>query len=174
MYKAGVEAVRVAGSRGDAMPDSRGRRLAAATSRFRCRACFAIVTWGRSGNIGQKGGNRTEQKEHPCMVSPLQVSPDPDPAADHLGSFRSPQRQRPHLAVAPAPTPPADEAAAAADLRRLESSVQWLVRQGKMARRETEPGTREEPRRLPRATPLPPVPGIPPVQTEGSGRKADL
>ena len=107
------------------------------------------------------------------MVSPLRNSPDPDPTADHLGSFRAPQRQRPHLAAEPAARPPADEAAAA-DLRRLESSVQWLVRQGKMARGETEPDMRAEPRRLPRAAPLPPVPGIPPVQTEGSGRKADL
>jgi hypothetical protein len=103
----------------------------------------------------------------------MQNSPDPGPAAAHRGSSRAPHLRRPHLAAAPAATPPADEAAAA-DLRRLESSVQWLVRQGQMARRETEPGTREEIRKLPRAMSLPPVPGIPPVPTEGSGRKADL
>ena len=106
------------------------------------------------------------------MVSPMQVSPDPDPTADHLGSSRVPHRRRPHVATATAATPPADEAAD--DLRRLESSVQWLVRQGEMARLETEPGRREEIRKLPRAMPLPPVPGIRPVHAEGSGRKADL
>jgi hypothetical protein len=107
------------------------------------------------------------------MVSPLRNSPDPDPTADHLGSFRLPHRRRPHLAATPSAAPPPDEAAAA-DLARLESSVQWLVRQGKMARLETEPGRREEIRKLPRAMPLPPVVGIPSVPTEGSGRKADL
>jgi hypothetical protein len=102
------------------------------------------------------------------MGSPLQNSPDPDPATDHLGSFRLSHRRPPH-AVA---VPPAD--VAAADLRRLESSVQWLVRQGKMARFETGRGRREEIRKLPRAMPLPPVPGLPPVQTEGSGHKTEL
>ncbi len=108
------------------------------------------------------------------MVSPMQVSPDPDPTADHLGSFRAPHRRRPHSTATPAPTPASDEAAAADDLRRLESSVQWLVRQGTMARPETGRGTREEIRKLPRAMPLSLVPGIAPVHAEGSGCKADL
>ena len=103
------------------------------------------------------------------MVSPLRNSPDPDPTADHLGSFRMASGRRPHAAA----TAPAQEAAAA-DLQRLESSVQWLARQGRMARRESEPDTRGEIRKLPRAMPLPPVPGIPPVHAEGSGRTADL
>ena len=106
------------------------------------------------------------------MVSPLRNSPDPDPTADHLASFRMAPGRRPHAAATPAAAPPPDEAAA--DLRRLQSSVQWLVRQGKMARLETEPGRREEIRKLPRAMPLPPVPGLPPVPTEGSGHKTDL
>ena len=104
------------------------------------------------------------------MVSPLQVSPDPDAATD-LGSSRVPQRRRPHPAAIPGAPPPDD---AAADLQRLESSVQWLVRQGQMARLETGPGRRQEIRRLPRAMPLPPVPGLPPVQTEGPGHKTEL
>ncbi len=103
------------------------------------------------------------------MVSPLRNSPDPDPTADHLGSFRMAPGRRPHAAA----TPPAHETAAA-DLARLESSVQWLVRQGRMARRESVPDPREEIRKLPRAMLLPPVPGIPPVHAEGSGRTADL
>jgi hypothetical protein len=109
------------------------------------------------------------------MVSPMQVSPEPlDPTAAQLGSSRAPHRRRLYLAAAPTAAPPADEATASDDLRRLESSVQWLVRQGKMARRESEPDPRGEIRKLPRAMLLPPVPGIPPVHAEGSGRTADL
>jgi hypothetical protein len=102
------------------------------------------------------------------MVSPLRNSPDPcDPTADQLP--RVPHRRHPDAAAAPPP----DQAADNDDLRRLESSVQWLMRQGLNARLETQRHTHEENRRLPRATLLPPVPGIPPVRTEDSGRKAD-
>ena len=104
------------------------------------------------------------------MVFPLPNSPDPfDPTTDNLGSSRVPYRRRPHVAAAPPP----DAAAGNDDLRRLESSVQWLIRQGTISRLETERRSREENRRLPRATLLPPVPGIPPVDTEGSGRQVD-
>jgi hypothetical protein len=98
----------------------------------------------------------------------MQESPDPDLTAAHIGSFRPPHRGRPAVAAAP----PADDGAA--DLRRLESSVAWLMRQGKVARLETGPAVRGEIRKLPRAMLLPPVPGIAPPHAEGSGRKADL
>jgi hypothetical protein len=104
------------------------------------------------------------------MVSPLPSSPDPfDPTTDDLRSSRVPYRRRPPVAAAPPP----DATAGNDDLQRLESSVQWLMRQGAISRLETERRTREENRRLPRVTLLPPVPGIPPVDTEGSGRQAD-
>jgi hypothetical protein len=49
------------GSHGCFRRTPHGSKLAASTSCFRGGTYFAIVTWGRSGNIGH-GGSRTEQK----------------------------------------------------------------------------------------------------------------
>jgi hypothetical protein len=99
------------------------------------------------------------------MVFPLRNSPDPfDPTADDLRSSRVPCGGHPHVAAAPPP----GAAAGNDDLRRLESSVQWLMRQGAMARPETGLSTGQETRRLPRAKLLPAVTGIPPARTAGT------
>jgi hypothetical protein len=109
------------------------------------------------------GGSR----EHPCMDSPLRNSPDPsDPDADRLPPSRVPDRNHQHAAAGHRP----DEAAANADLQRLESSLQWLKRESMIARLEAERPARKENRRLPRASQLPPVPGIRPLGFESSCR----
>jgi hypothetical protein len=101
------------------------------------------------------------------MVSPLRNSPDRlDSNADHFRSSRTSDRERPQEATEPR----ADAAAGADDLQRLESSIQWIKREGMLARLEAGHRAPEEIRKLPRAALLPAVPGIPPVDIEGSRR----
>jgi len=57
----------------------------------------------------------------------------------------------------------ADEAFLDRELERLESSVQWLRRERLMVALETGQRAQNHNRRLPRASQLPPVPGIVPV-----------
>jgi hypothetical protein len=65
-----------------------------------------------------------------------------------------------------------DESADRNDLQRLESSIQWLKREGTIARTEAGPRALKD-RRLPRAGQLAPISGIRPVDTEGSGHKRE-
>jgi hypothetical protein len=102
------------------------------------------------------------------MVSPLRNSPDPlDSDPDHLRFSRAPDRQRPQEAAGSHPD------AARDDLQRLESSIQWIKREGMLARLEAGHRAPEEIRKLPRAALLPSVSGIPPVDTDGSRRKRE-
>jgi len=72
---------------------------------------------------------------------------DPDPGA--------PTQSRPDAAAAqPAEKPAAAASAVDPDLARLESSLQWLQREGAVGR-------------LPRAAPMPPVSGLRPVSPDG-------
>jgi hypothetical protein len=108
------------------------------------------------------------------MASPLRTSFDPlndplNPAAGRFPPSRAPDRG--HRLAAEEPRPPA---AGNDDLQRLESSVAWLKREGMIARLAAEPRGREAHRRLPRAVQLPPIPGIPPVGTEGSGHTREV
>jgi hypothetical protein len=74
-----------------------------------------------------------------------------EPAADLDASARAQSRLRPGAEAAPAVEKPVATAAPAdPDLARLESSLQWLQREGSAAR-------------LPRAVQLPPVSGLRPV-----------
>jgi hypothetical protein len=101
------------------------------------------------------------------MVSPLRNSPDRlDSNADHYRPARTPDRERQEGAAGCGP----DAAAVADDLQRLESSIQWIKREGMLARLEAGHRAPEEIRKLPRAALLPAVSGIPPVDIEGSRR----
>ncbi len=134
---------------------------------------FCYRSSGTSGNIDQGGEPIGGSREHPCMDSPLRNSPDPsnprDPDAGRLPPSLAPDRNHQQAAAEPRP----DEAAADVDLRRLESSLQWLKREGMIARLEAERPAREENRRLPRAGQLPPVLGTRPLGFESSGRRRE-
>jgi hypothetical protein len=102
------------------------------------------------------------------MVSPLRNSPDPlDTDPDQLRFSRAPDRQPPQEATGSRP------AAAPDDLQRLESSIQWIKREGMLARLEAGHRAPEEARKLPRAALLPPISGIPSVDPDGSRRKRE-
>jgi hypothetical protein len=102
------------------------------------------------------------------MVSPFRNSPDPlDNDPDQLRFSRAPDRQPPQEATGSRP------AAAPDDLQRLESSIQWIKREGMLARLEAGHRAPEEIRKLPRAALLPPVSGIPPLDPDGSRRKRE-
>jgi hypothetical protein len=101
------------------------------------------------------------------MGSPLLNSPDRlDSNSDHFRPSPTLDRERPLEA---AETPP-DAAAGADDLQRLESSIQWIKREGMLARLEAGHRAPEEIRKLPRAAVLPPVSGIP-MARAGTGRR---
>jgi hypothetical protein len=108
------------------------------------------------------------------MVSPLLRSPEPlndrlNPAADRLPSSQTPDLRQWLTAVVSRLGETGSD-----DLQRLESTVAWLKRESMIVRAETGCRTREGNRRLPRAVPLPPIPGLPVVGAESSGRKPEI
>ena len=129
-------------------------------------SCYRAL--GKIGKHRPKGEPNRARQEPPCMVSPLRHSPDPlDPKADHLRPSRAPDRRHRQAAGRPRP----DAVDRNDDLARLEASVDWLKREGMIARLAAEHRAPAEPRRLPRVSPLPPVSGIPPVDVAGSPRQ---
>jgi hypothetical protein len=80
----------------------------------------------------------------------------PKPANDPAGTERHPVKN-PDL---PPAGKPRDEITSDPDLKRLDASLHWLQCQ-------------EAAMRLPRATPLPPVPGLAPVDTTGRHRHSE-
>ena len=108
------------------------------------------------------------------MVSPLLASPEPwndplNPAADRL-----PPSQTPNLRQWLAAVESRLGETGSDDLQRLESSVEWLKREGMIARLETGRRTRDGNRRLPPAIQLPPIAGLPPATAESSPRKPEI
>jgi hypothetical protein len=102
------------------------------------------------------------------MVSPLRNSPDLLQAeTDHPRLSCTPDRPQEIAESRP------DAAAGADDLRRLESSIAWIMRESMMARLEATPRASKRNRKFPRAGVLPPVSGVPPVDVEGSRRKRE-
>jgi hypothetical protein len=95
---------------------------------------------------------------HPlCPLDPNAVQPSP-----------APDRKHEHASAKHRPDDADD-----CDLRRLESSIQWLKREAMIARLETEPPAQKENLRLPRAGQLPPVSGIRSLDIEGSSHRRE-
>ena len=91
---------------------------------------------------------------------------EPHRSEDKTDTLRSPLKRatEPHPVKNPDLPPagkPYDEITSDPDLKRLEASLRWLQCQ-------------EAAMRLPRATPLPPVPGLGPVDTTGRHRNSEM
>jgi hypothetical protein len=129
--------------------------------RVREFATFHRGTFRARGNF-DPGGTK---KERLRMPSPLRILPDsPAPGADFARPAGAPNRSNEHV-IAPSR---ADHASIDQDLERLVSSVQWVKRACVVLALEAGQGSRDRRPRLPRASQLPPVPGIGPVNLEGA------
>jgi hypothetical protein len=93
--------------------------------------------------------HRSENKPD-TLRSPYAPKPANDPAGSPVKNSDLPPAGKPR-----------DEITSDPDLKRLEASLRWLQCQ-------------EAAMRLPRATPLPPVPGLAPVDTTGRHRPSEM
>jgi len=108
-----------------------------------------------------KGDDNGTRDDESAVLSPhaRRAAMRPEPAVDHPADLDAgdPAQSGPRPDVSDRPAAEksaADAASGDADLARLESSLQWLQREG-------------APGRLPRAVQLPPVSGLRPVNPEG-------